>query len=96
MVIVNSSIYPGIQGRINQYISDLESQNYEVLLVKTSGGTPQDIRSLLKGENNLIGAVLVGDLPIPWFQIIETWDGGTTYEYEEFPCDLYYMDLNGT
>jgi len=96
MVIVNSAIHPSILGQINQYIADLESQNYEVILVTTSGGTPQDIRSLLQGEANLFGAILVGDLPIPWFQIIESWDGNITFEYEEFPCDLYYMDLNGT
>ena len=96
MIIVNSSIYPAISSRINQYSTDLESQSYEVSLITTSGGTPQNIKSLLQNETNLVGAVLVGDLPVPWFQIIETWDNGATYEYEEFPCDLYYMDLNGT
>lgn len=96
MVLVNSSIYPGISSRVDQYIIDLESQNYEVSLITTSGGTPQNIRSLMQNETNLFGAILIGNLPVPWFQIIETWDNGTTYEYEEFPCDLYYMDLNGT
>lgn len=96
MVIVNSGIHNSILGGINQYIADLESQNYQVILITTSGGTPQNIRSLLQNETNLFGAVLIGDLPVPWYQIIETWDGGATYEYEEFPCDLFYMDLNGT
>ncbi|MDZ7333825.1 MAG: VWA domain-containing protein [candidate division KSB1 bacterium] len=96
MILVNGNLYPAVRSQVDQYIADLESQNYEVVLVTISGGTPQNIRSMLQNEPGLVGAVLIGSLPVPWFQIIETFDGGKTYQYEEFPCDLYYMDLNGT
>ncbi len=96
MLIANSTLFTAISSQVDQYIADLESQDYEVILIKTSGGTPQNIRSLLQNETNLVGAILIGSLPVPWFQIIETWDSGKAYQYEEFPCDLYYMDLNGT
>jgi|GEM_PF-742855 len=96
MVIVNGTLYPGVRSQVDQYIADLENQNYEVVLITSTGGTPQNIRSLLQGESGLVGAVLIGSLPVPWYQIIETFDSGKTYQYEEFPCDLYYMDLDGT
>ncbi|MGC9366771.1 MAG: hypothetical protein ACP5FK_06990 [bacterium] len=53
------------------------------------GGTPQDLRNVLIGElsHDLVGAIMVGDLPIAW------WEGG--YYQENCPVDLYFSDLDG-
>ncbi len=44
--------------------------------------------------------VLIGNLPVPWFQLIDDWNSngrrGPDKHYEEFPCDLFLMDLDGT
>ena len=37
------------------------------------------------------GCILIGDLPIPWYET----DFGDPPEHEEFPIDLFYMDMDG-
>jgi len=44
------------------------------------------LRSHLAGLSQLVGALFVGELPVAWYEL----DG------EEFPADIYFMDLNGT
>lgn len=92
LIIVNSGIKDGIQLSLNQYSSDLETEGYNVIVSTVSGGTPEDLRAYLQSElvGNLVGCVLIGDLPVPWFELDSDWG------HEEFPCDLFYMDLDGT
>jgi hypothetical protein len=40
--------------------------------------------------------VLIGQLPVAWFEVPNDhywWNGG--YGYADWPCDLFYMDLDG-
>jgi hypothetical protein len=56
------------------------------------------LRSVLNTyyQDGLQGAVFIGDLPISWFHMLDDFNGDSVFEgYEEFPCDLYYMDLDG-
>lgn len=89
VVIVNDSLYPKIQGSVDQYLQDLTNEGYAAELITTLGGTPADIRNLLKSElpNGLIGALLVGDLPIAW------WEEGSYGE--DYPIDFFFTDLDG-
>ncbi len=34
---------------------------------------------------------MVGSIPVAWFEMSDDFHGAA-----EFPCDLFYMDLNGT
>ena len=88
LVIVNSHLYTHIQSSITQYQNDLIADGYSVEVVLWSGGSPFDLRSYLqiRFPEGLMGAVLIGDLPVSWFE----------YGTAEFPCDLYLMDLDGT
>lgn len=88
LVILNSNLYPHIQSSITQYQDDLTAQGYSVETVLWSGGSPHDLRSYLQSKlsEELAGAVLIGDLPVAWFE----------HTPAEFPCDLYLMDLDGT
>ena len=91
-VIVNSVLYNSIQASMAQYVSDLEDEGYTVEVYSTSGGTPSDLRTFLQGElPDLVGCLLVGDLPVPWYEM----DDDFFDEYAEFPIDLFYMDLDG-
>ncbi len=101
LLIVNSSIQSSIQTALNQYKSDLETAGYTVVIYASSGGTPNDLRGYLQGQSTgLVGVILIGDLPIPWFEIDYDFDGtdpdSLDNEYANFPCDLFYMDLDGT
>lgn len=88
LVLVNSNLYDYIQSSIAQYQDDLVADGYSVGVVLWSGGSPHDLRSYLQSRlsEGLVGAVLIGDLPIGWFEISSP----------EFPCDLYLMDLDGS
>ncbi|UCE19634.1 MAG: choice-of-anchor D domain-containing protein [Gemmatimonadota bacterium] len=154
LVIVNSSIQSGIQASLDLYVIDLEREGYDVTVWATSGGNHNSIKNhILSESTNLVGVVLIGDVPVPWFEmyydydIDNDWDGEIdedpidgvdndgdgeidedppydndgdgqynedhidgidndgdglfdedTYDggYSEFPCDLFYMDLDGT
>ena len=101
IIIVNSSIQPSIQNSLDQYVLDLENEGYSVTIYAASGGTPNDLRAYLQGQlpNGLVGCLLVGDLPVPWYQVFDDfygYPGSVLSLYAEFPIDLYYMDLDGT
>ncbi|MCP4705717.1 MAG: hypothetical protein GY865_14050, partial [candidate division Zixibacteria bacterium] len=93
-VIVNSTLYPSIEIAVTQYVADLVLEGYSVDVHTTIGGTPLDLRAFLQGEYALgvNGCLLIGDLPMAWYEATCDWDPP---DYEQFPCDYYYMDLDG-
>jgi hypothetical protein len=96
-ILVNAGLYGDIESALNQYIQDLEAEHWTVLLDTIRQGSPESIRALLQSVSGLAGAVLIGDLPVPWFQMLDDFDQNDTLDgYEYFPCDLFYTDLDGT
>lgn len=94
-VLVNSSIWTIVQTSVIRYATDL-SATYSVYVYSVTYGTPEQVRTFLQGHLTLglKGCLLVGDIPyatyyIPAHDTFEHWDADT------FPCDLFYMDLNG-
>ncbi len=95
LIAVEENLYPQIETGLGGYVTDLELQGYTVTVVLDTafGGTPMDFRNYLNsvyGSTGLVGAILIGDLPVPWHE--STWDDGV---YESYPCDYFYMDLDG-
>lgn len=90
LLLVNSKVKGGIQASLNQYISDLEKiEQYSIIVHEVSGGSPVNLKeyiavqyNLSSYSNPLVGCVLIGEFPVPWY--------GYT---EKYPVDLYYMDL---
>ena len=93
-IIVNSSLYSQIESSLDQYVLDLISGGYDIEVCTTSHGTPEDLRAFLQGRysTGLEGCVLIGDLPIVWYETM-CWEDPV--RHEEFPCDLFYMDMDG-
>lgn len=92
-VIVNSTLYPQIETEITRYLADLSDEGYAAEVYLTSGGTPEDFRSFIQElyAEGLDGLMLIGDLPVPWFDA----EWPDTHNHEYFPCDLFYMDMDG-
>jgi len=92
-IIVNADLRSGIQTSLDRYVSDLAADGYQAELITASGGTPEEFRAFLltQYQQGMQGAVLIGDLPIAWYETY-CWD---PVDHETFPCDLYYMDLDG-
>lgn len=99
-LIVETSLYPSISTAFQTLVNDLQVAGYTVHSAQSSGGTPNDLKNYLRNISGLVGAVLIGDLAIPWFEIDYEFDGADADtlddEYTNFPCDLFYMDLDGT
>jgi hypothetical protein len=92
MILVSDELYDDIAEAVETYVEDIGQDGYVATVLTVSGGTPSDLRTLLAEElsSGLKGAFLIGDLPVPWFEM-DTADLG----HEEFPIDYYYMDLDG-
>jgi hypothetical protein len=92
LVLVNHDLYPSIQASIEQYIKDVAYEGYFATAYRIKGGTPAELRTIIKGKLPLAGVLMVGSLPAAWFEMSDDFDNRAS----EFPCDLYFMDLNGT
>jgi len=101
VIIVKSSIYNQLAEKIDRYAIDIHNvYGCEVIMEMVSGGNHRDIKDLIVShQTNLNGAVFIGDIPVAWFEIDDDfggYGGGPGYGYAVWPCDLYYMSLNGT
>jgi len=98
LILVNGRVYPSIKDSISQYVMDVAYEGYFATVYTVIGGTPTEIRDFIKSKNiprldiRVVGVLMVGNLPVAWFEMDDDFGGG----HAEFPCDLYYMDLNGT
>jgi hypothetical protein len=92
-VLVNEDLSPEITAGLNTWVEDLEAEGYN-LTVATSGViSPEDLRAELQAQWDLgmDGVILIGEFDSAWFEGIFWTDIG----YENFPCDLFLMDLDG-
>lgn len=91
-IIMNTLLQPLIQTSFSRFILDLEMEGYNMnLYTAANNGDEAALRNLLISEWNnrqIAGVILIGDLAVPWYEM-------TVWGAEEFPIDLYYMDLDG-
>jgi hypothetical protein len=101
-IIVEDAVYSDIAASLGMFQIDLGTKGFSSVVSLVSGGTPEDLRSYLIGLHydpaGLVGTLLVGDVPYIIYEMMQDWDGegGNDPEYEDFPCDLFFMDMNGT
>lgn len=91
LILVDSSVYPSISASIAQYVIDVAYEGYFATVCTVTNGTPQEMRNFIKGKMPIAGVLMVGNLPVAWFEMDDDF-----YGHAEFPVDLFYMDLNGT
>ena len=95
-ILTQQSIAAALTPYLNQLVGNLQGEGFTVFSYQVSGGTPDTLRSFLRtlyNTNGIEGALFVGNLPVCWFEIKNDFN---TYGYAQFPCDLFYMDLDGT
>ncbi|MFC1851631.1 hypothetical protein ACFL27_15685 [candidate division CSSED10-310 bacterium] len=87
-VLIQQSVWSQMKNKITTYLQERALQGYNIdLSTYTDQATSADLKSHLQTiGSGLQGAFFIGDLPAAWFR----WHG------EEFPIDLYFMDLDGT
>lgn len=89
LILVDKAVYGAVAGSINQYVLDVGRDGYWATVHVIGGGSPADVRSYIT-KRRPIGVLLVGAVAVPWFEMNDDFHGRA-----EFPCDLYYMDLDG-
>ena len=98
-LLVHSAIIDSIADALDQYQIELTSQGFTVLLSEFISGNAESVRQYFKDiyaePQSLKGAVCIGDIPFIIYEMMQTW-GNDDPEYEDFPCDLFFMDLDGT
>jgi len=96
LVIVNSNIYSFIQNEISHYTNDIHIMTGFQVQLETYNclnKTAEELKSFIQNRsNNLIGCVLVGKFTNAWYEIENDYG---RYGYQNFPCDLFLMDLDG-
>ena len=94
MIIVEEQLYTKISDLLTEYASIVSRRmqvNVRIITVNVNAN-PIYVRNLLAQEYNVLGSLLIGDVPYAQFQMDEQ-------EKDEknscWPCDLFYMDLDG-
>ena len=94
-IYVEDSLLSDIQESLNTYVTDLTREGY-LVTVQPFLGSAEQLRSQLQSRwlnNNLEGALFIGDLPHLDFT---SEDNFSTYPHHvTYPHDLYFMDLDG-
>jgi hypothetical protein len=97
-VVVADANYDEIAPALDVYCRDLEAEGYDVVAYELASGSAESLRGLLSGlyeePASLVGAVLIGDLPYVIYELMQSF-ADEDPRYEDFPCDLFFMDLDG-
>jgi len=91
LVLISQTIWNSLPELLDEYLNQLTAEGWGVTATTVTGGTPTSLKELIVTHNPQPASVfMIGNLPVAWFQLLTDWG------YEEFPIDLFYMDLNGT
>lgn len=98
-LVTHTDVYETCETEIQQYAVDLQAAGYSVVSYTYESGTPDALRATLSNfyyqSESLAGAIFIGDIPHVIYELIQQfWNDPAPY-YEDFPCDLFYMDVNG-
>jgi hypothetical protein len=90
-ILVQPELYNSIETNLMTFVQEWENEDTDVVVYAMQFPSIQALRDTLRHIKDLTGALLIGDFPVPWFQVEDNSGNG----YQEFPVDLYYMDLDG-
>ncbi|MBQ7530512.1 MAG: T9SS type A sorting domain-containing protein [Paludibacteraceae bacterium] len=91
LIIVDDATYHHIPSYILRYASDVYyGTNFDVYVESVQNASHTQVKNLiLTYQNGLKGVVLIGNIADAKFEQTYFW------EYDSWPCDLYFMDLDG-
>ncbi|MBT5420617.1 MAG: hypothetical protein HOK80_06970, partial [Candidatus Cloacimonetes bacterium] len=103
LIIVNDDLYENIESSIQTYQEDLANEGFDSFVLQFDGTSHFDLKVQIIVYNqteNVTNVVLIGDLPVPWFELFEDFNNNGIQDddeaWVEFPCDLYYTDIDGS
>ncbi|MCF7809629.1 T9SS type A sorting domain-containing protein [bacterium] len=101
IIAVNHRLLNEHEALFDQFSNDIANQGYDVIQLDVEGGTAEEFKELLidEGGDDLVGAILAGELPLAWFEQYEYFNDEQEPDYDfliEYPIDLFFMDIDGT
>jgi len=93
LIVVNDKLYSQISDKLNEFITQTESNGYKVELWSGAYANAEDLRNELKvyyDKNGFFYCFMIGTLPVAISEI-----GYFEGENTPYPIDLFFMDLNG-
>jgi len=102
LILVEESLHPQIQEKLDIFENDLENEGYEMShFLVANKSSPPEVKALIKSyylEENLVGAILVGNIKAAYSEI-RTGDYSNPQALKIWisldAVDMYYMDLDG-
>ncbi len=100
-LVVHSNVLSEISSELDRFQDDLRADGFAPLLYRYDSGSAVNLRSYLAGlhagEGSLEGAILIGNIPYIVYEMTNRFqDSCVPEDFEDFPCDVFYMDLNGS
>ena len=96
-IVMNNYLHFTLESSCSVFISDLESEGYAPnVYTAYNDGDEVGLKDILISEWNsrgIAGAILIGDLPVAWYEMTHPPEYGGNHV--EFPIDLFFMDLDG-
>ncbi len=93
IVMVQKELYGELSEYISRYLGHIVSGGYSSELYLVQGGVAEDLKKfLIDSGSSLRGCVMIGEFPIAWYEVENDYD---EHGKAEFPCDLFFMDLDG-
>jgi hypothetical protein len=100
-LIVHDDVAAAAPAALTAFEQALANEGHTLIRTFYSDGSAAELRAALAGyyaeAASLDGAIMVGDIPYVLYELMQDWDGCGPMPpvYDDFPCDLYYMDLDG-
>ena len=95
--VIENTAYAAISNNFHIYLTQVQQSGFTPLVYTYSSGTATELRnyliSLYNEPASLVGAEFIGDIPYIIYEMIQNWGDGD--EYEDFPCDMFFMDMDG-
>ena len=98
LIITTQALYDSLSVEFRTYAEDVHAiYGYGIYLESTINATPYQVKNLIVDyQDNLMGVFLVGDMGNCQFEIDNDYSWKETpYGYRKWPCDLFYMDIDG-
>ena len=94
LIITTLDLFRNLGNEIKTYAEDVHAiYGYGVYVETTSNATPEQLKSLiLNYKEDLCGVFFIGNLGECMYEIS---NDHNKYGYRQWPCDLFFMDLDG-
>lgn len=95
LIITTPLLWSSLEKEIRTYAEDIHAiHGYGILVEVVTDATPQQLKSIIVGYGEfLCGAIFIGTFETCWFETSNDFNEENTYR--RWPCDLYFMDLDG-